>query len=105
MMSSGGGGGGGFGGGADGGAAVGAAVGAEVGAAVGLGAGVDAGPGPGALLAGRFARRRGAGSEGALPSTTIFGCDDGVGTAGSTGSPVFLTGFAPPSSPPIPATA
>jgi hypothetical protein len=97
------------GGGAEVGAAVGAAVGADVGAAVGaeVGAAVASGPG----LLGDFgfelgAWRLGAGSAGALPSTTTLGAVEGAGTEGSVASRLEPDGcLAPPSSPPMEATA
>lgn len=89
--------------GAEVGADVGAAVGAEVGAAVGPGAGVLTGPG--SFLSG-CARRFGAGSAWALPSTTTLVAEDGAGTDGSAASPVVFAGLLPPpSSSPIPAMA
>jgi len=86
------------------GAVVGAAVGAAVGAGVGFGPGVAVGP---ALLLLGFGWRRGAGSAVALPSTVTFGFEEGSGTLGRTGSPVFGAGFVPPplSSPPMLSTA
>src|SRR3954462_13150215 len=81
-------------GGAEVGAEVGAAFGAEVGAAVGAAVALGAGLAAAGARLRRFARR-GAGSAGALPSTTTFGFDAGAGTAGRAKARCFATAFAP----------